>query len=612
MPNRIRHLPQDLADQIAAGEVIERPASVIKELVENSIDAESMHIVVKMGRGGAQLISVADNGIGMSAHDALAAFDRHATSKISSKDDLFNIHTLGFRGEALASIAAVARVRMKTREREADSGTCVEIEGGKLIKSTEIGCPSGTEIEVRELFYNVPARKSFLKGQATETGHMINIVTQCALACPEIHFVLINSDKGNKALLDLPPVTSLGERVFQIYGGDVAGELIHISCPLESYSIHGLVSKPPLTFKGKENQLFFVNRRPVRNPSLSHAMQEAYMDLIPRDRHPMALLFIDLDPGLVDVNVHPSKREVKFKENKYVHDRVLEAVRDSLREKGKSQTSAYVPYEKKGDRYGGISEGSRSDFYSCHAEFSSASLQSLEIPKQVRENNAGQIASHATGARNDDTIEFLVRETGAGPSVRILGQIGALFIVAEVGGELHIIDQHAAHERVLYDRLKREYENGGGEVQCLLIPETVDLNLDRAHILIEYIEPLGRLGFDIEAIGERSFMVRTIPAAFTGEDVGKMITDAVDEILGGDLSPGKDIKLLAIEDIVRGLLSRKACHRAVRAKELLSHGEMSSLLMDLLKTEMPYTCPHGRPVVKRFSSAELARMFDRK
>lgn len=585
MPDRIRHLPQDLANQIAAGEVIERPASVIKELVENSIDAGSRHIVVKMEKGGAQLISVADNGIGMSAHDALAAFGRHATSKISSKDDLFNIHTLGFRGEALASIAAVARVRMKTREREADSGTCVEIEGGKLIKSTDIGCPSGTEIEVRELFYNVPARKSFLKGPATETGHMINIMTRCALAYPEIHLVLIHSDKradkGNRPLLDLPPVASLEERVFQIYGGDVGGELIPISCPLESYSIHGLVSKPPLTFKGKENQLFFVNRRPVRNPSLSHALQEAYRDLTPRDRHPMALLFIDLDPGLVDVNVHPSKREVKFKENKYVHDRVLEAVRECLREKGKSQTSAYMGYEN-GDN-----------------------SSQLESPFDCSTNSKSM-------ARNNDMVGFFVREIGAGPSVRILGQIGALFIVAEVDGELHIIDQHAAHERVLYDRLKREYDNGWGEVQCLLIPETVDLNLDRAHILMEYIEPLGRLGFDIEAIGERSFMVRTIPAAFAGEDVRKMITDTVDEILEGDLSPGKDIKLLAIEDIIRALLSRKACHKAVRAKELLSHGEMSSLLMDLLKTEMPYTCPHGRPVVKRFSLEELARMFDRK
>lgn len=607
MPDRIRHLPQDLANQIAAGEVIERPASVIKELVENSIDAESMHIVVKMEKGGAQLISVADNGIGMNAHDALAAFDRHATSKISSKDDLFNIHTLGFRGEALASIAAVARVRMKTREKEADSGTYVEIEGGKLIKSTDIGCPPGTEIEVRELFYNVPARKSFLKGPSTETGHMINIVTQCALAYPDIHLTLINADKGNRPLLDLPPVESLEDRVFQIFGGDVVDELMNISFPLEAYNIHGLVSRPTLAFKGKENQLFFVNRRAVRNPSLSHAAQEAYMDLIPRDRHPMILLFIDLDPGLVDVNVHPSKREVKFKENKYVHDRVLEAVRDSLRSRGNNQTSAYMLPENRDDRYGEIAEGSRNDLYSCHTALNLI---------QGRDDNAAQIASHPVdklrSARNDDTIKFLAREIGAGPSVRILGQIGTLFIVAEIEGDLHIIDQHAAHERVLYDRLKRGYYNDGMEVQCLLIPETVDLNLAKAHILMEYIEPLGRLGFDIEAIGERSFMVRTIPAAFAGEDVRKMITDTIDEVLEGDLSPGKDIKLLAIEDIIQALLSRKACHTAVRAKEILSHGEMSFLLMDLLKTEMPYTCPHGRPVVKRFSSDELARMFGRK
>jgi len=610
MPDRIRRLPQDLANQIAAGEVIERPASVVKELVENSIDAESVHIIVKVEKGGAKLISVADDGIGMSAQDALTAFERHATSKIASPDDLFNIHTLGFRGEALSSIAAVARIRMKTRERGALSGTCVEVDGGKLINRMDTGCPSGTEIEVRELFYNVPARRNFMKGQATEIAHIIDIVTRCALAYREIHFVLVNVDKGNRPLLDLPPVNDLEERVFQIFGGDVAGELVELSFHREGYRLYGFLSRPTLAFKGRENQLFFVNRRPVRNPSLAHALQEAYRDLIPRERHPMAILFIDLDPALVDVNVHPAKREVKFKENNYVHDMVVEAVRESLGEKGDGHTIAYGISGERDRYYGLIKERGPDDFYLSLTH--QRSIQDLCSTPQGRGDESSRIDSSLASDSMDKDMGVSRSWIEAGPSVKILGQIQALFIVAEIDGDLHIVDQHAAHERIIYDRLKRGYYNEGVEVQCLLIPETVDLSIDRAHILMDYIEPLGRLGFDIEAIGERSFMVRAIPALFAGEDVQRMITDTVDEILEVDLSPGKELRLLAIEDIITALLSRKACHRAVRAKELLSQGEMSTLVMDLLRTEMPYTCPHGRPVVRRFSLEELARMFGRK
>lgn len=576
MPDRIKHLPQDLVNQIAAGEVVERPASVLKELIENSIDAESTNVIIKIEKGGTRLISVADNGIGMSNKDALVAFERHATSKISSKEDLFNIHTLGFRGEALASVASVSKVRLKTREIDVDAGTYVEIEGGKLIKSMDIGCPAGTEIEVRDIFYNLPARKGFLKSPVTEIGHMLNIVTHYALAYKDVHLNLINVDRGNRKLLDFPPVKRLEERIFQIHGGDVVGELVDISCDIEGYYIYGLISKPSLTFNSKENQLFFVNKRSIRNPTLIHAIQEAYLDLIPKDRYPLVVLFVDLDPGLVDVNVHPSKREVRFKDSKYIHDIVAGAIRESLQKKGRPYVTNYNSYNK----------------------------EDIEPVKyKVREVTYNPFI---------EEVDFHPQEIVTGPSIRILGQVGALFIVAEIDGELNIVDQHAAHERVIYDRLKRGYDTGKIDVQCLLIPDIIELSLDKTEVLMQYIDPLNRLGFDVDLIGERSFITRSIPAIFAGEDSKRILSDMVDEIVEMELPPGKDLKLIAKDNIVKALLSKKACHSAVRAKGLLSNGEMFSLLLDLLHTEMPYTCPHGRPVLKRFSADDLARMFDRK
>ena len=573
MPDRIKHLPQELANQIAAGEVVERPASVLKELIENSIDAEGKQIFIRIEKGGARLISVADDGIGMSSKDALMAFGRHATSKLSSKDDLFNIHTLGFRGEALASIAAVAKVRLKTRERDTSVGTYVEIEGGDFIKSIDIGCPEGSEIEVRDIFFNVPARKSFLKGAATELGHMLNIVTQNALAYNDIHMTLVNAEKGNVPILDFPPVKCIEERIFQIHGGDVLDGLINVSCNAEGCSIHGLVSKPSLTFKNKENQLFFVNKRPIRNPTISHAIQEAYLDLVPRDRYPMVVLFIELDPFLVDVNVHPSKREVKFRDSGYIHDMVVEAVRDGLQMKGLS---------------------TKHTSYNCSPE---------PIRYEIHENVSNPFT---------DKAEYQEQSIPGLPFIRVLGQIDALFIIAEIDGELNIVDQHAAHERVIYDRLKRGYAGSKIDTQFLLIPETMELSLDKSHLLMGYKDSLSRLGFDIEEMGDRSFMIRSVPVAFTGEDCKALIIDMIDEIMEMEPSSGKDIKFAAVEDVIKALLSRKACHKAVRAKGLLSNGEISSLLSSLMQTDMPYTCPHGRTIVKRFSSDELAKMFGRK
>ena len=598
MPDIIKRLPQDLINQIAAGEVVERPASVLKELVENSIDANSTQITIRVDKGGTKLISVSDNGIGMSVSDANIAFERHATSKLISSDDLFNIHTLGFRGEALASIASVAKVSLRTRERNALTGTFMEIEGGSILKNTECGCPPGTEIEVRDIFYNVPARRSFLKTVSTEHGHILSTVIHQALSHINIHFILTGGGDRAKIIIDLPSVDSIEDRVLQIYGNEVIERLISIpgETPISSsgLSIYGLVSKPVLTFRNKENQLFFVNKRAVKNPSLSHAVQEAYRDLIPGDSCPMVVLFIDIAPDLVDVNVHPTKREVRFRDSRYIHDMVVEAIRGALQAKGKSEDVA--PAFMAGTRWG----------MNPHA------TEWLDKGGfETGSSNASLTVSEGFNPFIEKT-HYQAQELYTEPLVRIFGQTGALFIIAEINGELSIIDQHAAHERVVYDRLKRGYERGGSAAQALLIPETIELSIDKAHTLCEYKEFLNALGFDIGEIGDRSFIVRAVPEVFTGDDYRSLLINMTDEIKERDFSTVKGMKLDVIDEVVKALLSRKACHTAVRAKGLLTAGEMMSLVNDLLRTDMPYTCPHGRPIVRRFTYDELAGMFGRK
>ncbi|MCC6545075.1 MAG: DNA mismatch repair endonuclease MutL [Nitrospirae bacterium] len=604
MPDIIKHLPEGLINKIAAGEVVERPASVLKELVENSIDADSTKISIRVDKGGTTLISVSDNGIGMSGSDANIAFDRHATSKLFSSEDLFNIHTLGFRGEALSSIAAVSRISLKTRERNAVTGTLLEIEGGGILKNTECGCPPGTEIEVRDIFYNVPARKSFLKTVSTEHGHILSTVLHQALSHIGIHFILTGGEDRGKVIFDLPPVEDIGDRVLQIYGSGMSEGLMPVAFDISEGRIYGLASSPAVTFRSRENQLFFVNKRAVKNPSLSHAVQEAYRDLIPRECFPMIVLFIDIAPELVDVNVHPAKREVRFRDSRYVHDMVVEAIRGALQTKDMVHENQLCHP----DRYSGFVSGSKT-------------MHSQEFLKQVQEDrknyrNAAPLSENIivsegfnpfSGKNNSQT-----RDMYSEPLVRILGQTGALFIVAEINGELSIIDQHAAHERVIYDGLRRGYDAGCSVSQALLIPETVELSLDKAQTLSEYRDVLNAIGFDIGEIGDRSFILRSVPEVFTGDNYTSLLINMTDEIKEGDFSHGKGIKLSLINEVVKSLLSRKACHSAVRARGLLTTGEMMSLVNDLLKTDMPYTCPHGRPIVRKFTYDELAGMFGRK
>lgn len=587
MPDRIKHLPPELSNQIAAGEVIERPASVLKELLDNSIDANGRHIVMKVEKSGVGLISVADDGIGMSRRDAICAFDRHATSKISTQEDLSRIHTLGFRGEALSSIAAVSRIKVKTREWGSQIGTFLEIEDGKIVTSSDIGCPEGTEIEVRDLFYNVPARKKFLKSHTTELGHIINIVTRYAMAYKELHLTLSTPGKRSGLYMDFPSVEDVRDRIYQIYGEEVLNELLDIYFENDEYRLQGLISKPTLTFRGRENQSFFVNRRFVKNPTISHAVQKAYSDLIPGDRYPFLVLFLELNPLLVDVNVHPTKREVRFKENAYVHDMVVETIREGLSQKRvvpSKDPSIHEPLERYNSYNSSITE-----------------------PHQYENIIIEPVITDIHGDRDE-----YVQVSDKRLYIKILGQIGVLFVVAGIEDELAIIDQHAAHERIIYDRLKKMSTAEIKDIQTLLFPEVVDLPHDRAYIFKDYLDILHHIGFDVDQIGDRSFIIRSIPALFSGDDIRQLLTDMLEEIIESDLAPGRLTGTIAVDSTIKALLSRKACHKAVRARNLLSEGEMTTLLEDLMNTEMPYTCPHGRPVMKRFSMEDLEKMFNRK
>jgi len=573
MPDRIIHLPPQVFNQIAAGEVIERPASVVKELLENSIDAESKHITIRISGGGVNKIYVADDGIGMSSRDAICAFDRHATSKISKKEDLFNIHTLGFRGEALSSIGSVAKVNLRTRERGSDTGTFVRIEGGKVIHHREAGCPEGTEIEVNELFYNVPARRKFLKSMNTELGHIINVVKHYALAYKDLHLSLYINDRGGSKL-DFPPVKDLKERLYQVYGKDRSKELIKLSFKEGDYLVYGYISSPLLTFTNRENQIFFVNKRVIKNQTISHAIQKAYSDLISRDKYPFVIIFIEVKPSLIDVNVHPTKREIKFRDNNYVYNLLVRAIRKCLIQEG---TKNFVFRENPLTTYS--SRPGREEVSSYPAEMVQEAFISYREPH---------------------------------PHIEILTCLNQLFILAMIDNELTIVDQHAAHERIVYDKFIKMSQDVDSHIQKLLFPEIVSFTHDRSFLFRECIPYLKGIGFDIEEIGHRSFMIRSIPVLFKGYNLQHIFEDMLEELTAHGIEVSNGSHTLTMEKILNAIVSKKACTKAVKSGDTLSNMEMKALLRDLLSTDMPYTCPHGRPTMKKFSMEDLEKIFKRK
>ncbi len=568
----IKILDKETINQIAAGEVVERPASVVKELVENALDAGSSQIGVEIRGGGIQLIRVADNGLGIPSGEVELAFERHATSKIKGREDLQSIASLGFRGEALPSIAAVADIELVTCVEGEKSGTYIALEGGVVTRKASQARTKGTTVTVRNLFQRVPARLKFLKSIPTETGHVANVVSQYALAYPEVAFSL--SVEGRESLRTSGK-GSLLDAIIDVYGTENASRMISVDSLQQSWTaargtldIHvtGMVGSPEIGRAGRDFLSFFVNRRWVNSRTLAYAVEEAYSGLLMTGRHPVAVIDITIPPQEVDVNIHPAKSEVKFHNEGEVFRAVQKAVRQAL--------TAQMPVPK-------IEE--------VAAPYKGVSTHKLE--QLWGTNRPEMVAPPVEGAPT--LLSSL-------PVLRVVGQVMNGYIVAEGPDGLYLIDQHAAHERVRYDSVKRQREEHKPEVQGLLEPATFEVTPRQDAIMRSCLEDLSGFGFTLESFGDRTYLVRTVPAIVAGDDWSAMLKEMLDALAGEERSKWE-------EKIVASL----ACHGAIKSGQSLSDEEMRSLVRQLEQTTNPHTCPHGRPTVIKLSAAQLEREFGR-
>lgn len=563
----IKVLPEELRNKIAAGEVIERPASVVKELIENSIDASSKEIKIEILKGGRGLIRVTDNGIGMDREDALVCIERHATSKLSREDDLFNIRTMGFRGEALPSIASVSKMRIITGVKGSDAGTMIDIYGGD-VKEVRDYPAIGTIVEVRDIFFNTPARRKFMRSESTETLHIIEYVTIEALAHWEIGFNLV---ADHKEVIQISPAKGPVERIAQIYGQDFLDGLSEISSDGKGLKMTAFVSRDGNFRNRKTHQFIFVNRRPVKDPLITHAIYQAY-EGIPKDSHPIFFLYLTIDPQNVDVNVHPTKREVRFSDRDMVYRFVRDNVRESLgrtkKELGRMMMVKDFENTKQGQGY--RRETLTSDF--C----SPSSGDERRIPSYVSENRKFSYRS---------SIPFIY--------------LGETFIALSGRDGLVLMDHHAAHERVLYERFLK-----GKDIDSyrLLFPKQVKLSPLEYNAILNGSSILNDMGIEIDDFGHDTVIVRSLPAALKEADMKALLSDIASAILEGE-RPGKSLR--------QEIAAKMACHNSIRGREILSDQEVQALINDLEQTENPDHCPHGRPTRIFLTINDLRRMFKR-
>jgi DNA mismatch repair protein MutL len=693
----IRQLPPAVINQIAAGEVVERAASVVKELLENAIDAKATRIDLSVERGGKDLVRVADNGVGMAEDDLVLAFQPHATSKLVDADDLYRVRTLGFRGEALAAIAEVAKVRCQTRQASADHGCELTIEGGVFGPVKECGGPVGTAIEVRNLFHNIPVRRTFLKSDMTEAGHVAEMFCRVALAHPEVHFTYRS---GGKLIHDLPPVPGTRERIAVFFGRELAESLLWIEGRLDDLSLWGYVAHPSQSRSTAKGQFLFLGGRYVRDRSLGHALNEAYRGLLMVGRLPVAFLHLEIPPDQVDVNVHPTKVEVRFRDPQRVYSHLLSTLRQTFlksdlharlqatQEPASAESTRGTPLEP------GQAQSARPSIGGLFAAASGSSLESLDSGGAVDRqrvaswfeaplaqsripDSVGQPAPRAwaqslplggdlTGGTFDefspaeqsalltsgestrprDTLlsatdstapasAGLVQEDRAvssrplsePPDAGFAGspfghvdsglrfseavepvlkaiQVHDSYLIAETGDGMVVIDQHALHERILYEELRNRVGRGIIESQGLLIPEPVDLPATEAALLIEQSELLGRLGLEIETFGGDTVLVRSVPAMLRHANPGRLVRDLAEHLRTHALPPSRD-------GVLGELMHMIACKGAVKAGQPLAAPEIEELLARGHVAANSHHCPHGRPTALVFTKADLERQFGR-
>jgi DNA mismatch repair protein MutL len=677
---RIHVLSEHVANKIAAGEVVERPASVVKELIENSLDAGATRVRIDIEGGGRKLIQVTDNGCGMVRDDALLAFERHATSKLKNDDDLLSIATLGFRGEALPSIAAVSRLRLETRDAGEDGGTVVEIAGGRILTVEEAGLPAGTSISIRDLFFNTPARRKFLKAESTELSHIASLVTHYALAHPEMHWEL---HSATNAMLTAPPVATHAERIYQVFGKQTLEELIPLAAQMAlervgipepppwrrqpeyeapapgTLRLHGFTSKPEIQKLNRNSIFIFVNGRLIRDKVVMHGILEGYRNIIPPTVYPVVLLFLEMPCTEVDVNVHPSKTEVRFRQQSFVHDFVRDAVRSTLMaarpapafaseiHAGPSARVALTP-----SMPGSAVNADGNVNYPTQAndglewatgEFSlipqESALRNEALPfdgSMLVEGNGAASAvriapqgfgTGVEGGQNSAPSAYAYPAEEAVPETRRrcalpldgiddamdlsmlgtlkpLGQIRDSFILAINPQGLWIIDQHCAHERVLFEKIRAERGGRAVESQRLLMPLIVELRPAQQAIFAEIAEELERNGFEAEPFGVRTLAIQTAPAGITGAHVADLLGELLEQFEGEE-------EALTMEKIRTRIAASIACHAAIKVNMPLEQAKMEWLLAELAKTKVPMSCPHGRPVVLRYSVKDIQKAFKR-
>lgn len=639
---RIRILSDTVANKIAAGEVVERPASVVKELLENSLDAGATEFRLDTEAGGRRLIRLADNGSGMMRDDALLAFERHATSKLSDVKDLLSIATLGFRGEALPSIASVSRLLLETKTREEQVGTVVEIAGGKMLRCDDSALAQGTTITVRDLFYNVPARKKFLRSEQTEIAHVASLVTHYSLAHPAKTFVLRHN---NSDLLNVTPAPALRERVFQVFGSGVLEDLLdlgeharELAMPPEPdeapmmrrFRLRGFVSGPQVQKLNRNSIYLFVNGRLIRDRLLLHAIGAAYHNLIPPACFPFALLFLECDAEEVDVNVHPSKTEVRFRHGSVVHDLVRDTIREALMAErpvprmgalSPPQPGAALPYSEFSQRLEdtnfsasvslvaaepapGVAPDNIADLPEFrlhrppsptpHFDFSEAAMPVAR--KQHLPDTHGPLYSDGALPETDNLDALR--------DLRPLGQIHDSFIVAAGRDGLWIVDQHVAHERILFEQVLAARSKGNAESQRLLIPVVIGLSAAQQIEYARIAEELEGLGFESEPFGNRTIAVKSAPAGLNASDIEKVLF----EIL--EISE-EELRKTSVEDLRRAMAASIACRAAIKINTRLEPEKIGWLLRALAATSCPMSCPHGRPIALRYSTRDILRSFHR-
>jgi len=595
---KIQQLPSHLINQIAAGEVVERPASVLKELVENSLDAGASSIQVEIDSGGMKLIRVVDNGFGISKDELVMALSRHATSKIHSLDDLEAIASLGFRGEALPSIASVSYLSISSAVESAEYGWKIEARSESLAEPIRQQQP-GTTIEVRDLFYNVPARKKFLRTERTEFVHIENLFKKLALSRPQVALRLLHNRKTIYQLAAAETDSESQQRLAQICGSEFASSVVAIDLAVEGLSLRGWVGLPTFSRSQADMQYFFVNRRMIRDKVVSHAVRQAYKDVLFHGRHPAFVLYLEIDPRQVDVNVHPQKHEVRFRNSRQVHDFLYRGLHQALADVSPQQqrnSPAFALHTELGVTPAERFEQGRIDFSATQTkrpQFTSFDRTASQVREQM--SSYAQLISEPS-VTNSDTTAL------APPLGYALAQLKGIYILAENDNGLVLVDMHAAHERIVYERLKQHVEQEGVISQPLLVPLTLNVSQSEAELVENRLDELERLGLKLERLSHEQLRVREVPAILKQADIEKLVRDVLSDMMEFGRSQ-------RIQDSTNEILSTMACHGSVRANRLLTISEMNALLRDVEQTERSGQCNHGRPTWKQLSLDQLDSLF---